>query len=170
MITWNIIFYLSSAILVVTAGALLFVRHPMHGAVYLIASLMALALDFYLLGSPLIAVFQVILYIGAIMVLYVFFIMMNPLKKHTYVHRPSLWVPLILLIVLLSEGVYLLFSGDIPVLGSGVMVTIEPKELGRLLFGHYKIAVEVISTLLLATLVAVMYLARPFSLRREKKS
>lgn len=168
MIAWNIIFYLSSAIMVVTAGALLFVRHPMHGAVYLIASLLALAVDFYMLGSPLMAAFQVILYIGAIMVLYVFFIMMNPLKKHTYVHRPSLWIPLSLLIILVAEGGYLLWAGDASE-SSASVVMIEPKALGAALFGHYKIAVEAISTLLLATLVAVMYLARPFSRWEEKE-
>ena len=168
MIAWNIIFYLSSAIMVVTAAALLFVRQPMHGAVYLIASLLALAVDFYMLGSPLMAAFQVILYIGAIMVLYVFFIMMNPLKKHQRVHRPSLFIPLLLLIILVAEGVYLLCFGDVSTHGASI-VEIEPEALGKALFGHYKIAIEAISTLLLATLVAVMYLARPFSHRGDKK-
>jgi len=168
MIAWNIIFYFSSAIMVVAAAALLFVRHPMHGAVYLIVSLLALAVDFYMLGSPLIAVFQVILYIGAIMVLYVFFIMMNPLKIHNHIHRPNLWIPLTLLIILVAEGTYLLYAGDISE-NNMHMTIIEPEALGLALFGHYKIAVEAISTLLLATLVAVMYLARPFTRKEEKK-
>ena len=168
MIIWNIIFYLSSAIMIVTAAALLFVRQPMHGAVYLITSLLALAVDFYMLGSPFIAVLQVILYIGAIMVLYVFFIMMNPLDKHDDVRYSGLAVPLILLITLVVESAYLLLTGDIS--GNTVsIITIEPEALGLELFGHYKVAVEVISTLLLATLVAVIYLARPLGHRGKDK-
>lgn len=166
MIAWNIAFYSSSAIMLVTASALLFVRHPMHGAVYLIASLLALAIDFYLLGSPLMAAFQVILYIGAIMVLYVFFIMMNPLRQDESADRSGFFLPLILSVTLLAEGTYLIFAGDIPG-ESTEIVTIEPDSLGRVLFGEYKIAVEAISTFLLAALIAVMYLARPLMRNNE---
>ena len=47
MLTWNIIFYASSAIMLLAAISLLFVKEPMHGAVYLTTSLLALAVIFY---------------------------------------------------------------------------------------------------------------------------
>lgn len=169
MIVWNIVFYISTFIMLVTALALLFVRQPMHGAVYLIVSLIALAIDFYLLGSPLIAALQVILYVGAIMMLYVFFIMMNPLEKRSRAYQSPLLIPLLLLTVLIAEIVYLLYLTDLP-LNKDIPVTmIKPEVLGMALFGHYKIAVEVVSTLLLAALIAVMYLAHPLVRRRKEK-
>lgn len=166
---WDFIFYLSSGIAIGTSVAIIFVKQAMHAAVYLIISLLALAVDFYLLGSPLLAVLQVILYIGAIMILYVFFIMINPQSPTPYIQRPDLTLPIILLAILIIESCYLILmsqmeSQNIPITALG------PKALGLALFGQYKIAVEVVSSLLLVALIAVMYLAKPFISSKSKTS
>ena len=67
---YEIIFYLTAAITVLAAGAILIVRHPVHAALYLVISLLSLALIFFLVGAPLLAAFQVMIYAGAIMVLF----------------------------------------------------------------------------------------------------
>ena len=56
-------------------------RNPVHAVIYLVAGLFALALMFYLLGAPLVAAWQVIVYAGAIMVLFLFIIMMLGLAR-----------------------------------------------------------------------------------------
>ncbi|WP_299490695.1 NADH-quinone oxidoreductase subunit J [uncultured Shewanella sp.] len=158
---WDFIFYLSSGIALGTSIAIIFVKQAMHAAVYLIISLLALAIDFYLLGSPLLAVLQIILYIGAIMILYVFFIMINPQDDTAYIHRPHLTLPIILLSILILESCYLILISQLNT--HNIPITaLDPKVLGLALFGHYKIAVEVVSSLLLVALIAVMYLAKPF--------
>ncbi|MCL1124088.1 NADH-quinone oxidoreductase subunit J family protein [Shewanella surugensis] len=167
IIIWNIIFYLSSGIVLGASIALIFVKQAMHGAVYLIISLLALAIDFYLLGSPLLAVLQVILYIGAIMILYVFFIMINPQNPNSQIQRPDLTLPLILLLALVIETTYLLLASQLNTQAIPITV-LDPKALGIALFGHYKIAVEVVSSLLLVALIAVMYLAKPFMPPKSK--
>ncbi|WP_298771853.1 NADH-quinone oxidoreductase subunit J [uncultured Shewanella sp.] len=158
---WNVIFYLSSGIAIGASISIIFVKQAMHAAVYLIISLLALAIDFYLLGSPLLAVLQVILYIGAIMILYVFFIMINPQSPTPHIQRPDLTLPIILIAILILESCYLILISQMA--SQNVPITpLDPKALGLALFGQYKIAVEVVSSLLLVALVAVMYLAKPF--------
>ncbi|MFP8966812.1 NADH-quinone oxidoreductase subunit J [Pokkaliibacter sp. CJK22405] len=160
MLLWQIVFWLALAVAVICAGSLLFVRKPMHGAVYLTSSMVALALVFYLLGAPFIAMMQLILYVGAIMVLFVFVIMLSPVQE-TFPFDgadKSLWPGLILLAVLLVELALVLFGGvDVNMVDPHM---VNSKEVGELLFGHYKLAVEAVSTLLLAALVGVLYFAR----------
>ncbi|PPC76563.1 hypothetical protein WH50_09815 [Pokkaliibacter plantistimulans] len=169
MMLWHFVFWLSCAVAVVCSASLLFVRKPMHGAVYLTTAMCALALAFYLLGAPFIAMMQLILYVGAIMVLFVFVIMLSPLQETfpLQLQDRSLWPGLILLILMLLELGALLFGG-LQVDPTTPQI-IDSKAVGELLFGHYKLAVEAISTLLLAALVGVMYFARHLQRHQERK-
>ncbi len=159
---WDILFYLTATIMLVTAAALLFVREPMHAALYLIASLIALALLFYLLGSPFVAVMQIILYVGAIMVLFVFVIMMlSPESRIRFDarFRRGFWWPILLLALLAQEGAFLLAVRSAPVTEKPI-VMIGPQEVGQTLFSDYLLLVQVAALLLLAALAAVLYLGR----------
>lgn len=159
MLTWNIIFYASSVIMLLAAISLLFVKEPMHGAVYLTTSLLALAVIFYLLGSPFVAALQIILYVGAIMVLFVFFIMLSPASESfPMTANKSIILPVILLVVMLVEG-FLVMTSSLTVESAQTVHMISAKSVGYDLFEHYKLAIEAISTLLLGALVAVIYLA-----------
>ncbi|MER2513342.1 MAG: NADH-quinone oxidoreductase subunit J [Nitrosomonas ureae] len=159
----EIIFYLTSAIAVIAAGAILIVRHPVHAAIYLIVSLLALALLFFLLGAPLLAALQIMLYAGAIMVLFLFLIMMMNLRTGQNRPLPAGWVPAALLTLFLWLELLLLLTRS-PSEKVGDVTTIGPKAVGNALFGPYLLVVEAVAVLLLAALVAVLYLSR----RRQK--
>lgn len=157
----EIIFYLTSAIAVSAAGAILVVRHPVHAVLYLIISLLALALLFFLLGAPLLAALQVMLYAGAIMVLFLFLIMMMNLRaeQNRPLPLPVGWMPAALLALLLWLELLLLLSRS-PSEETGHVTVIGPKAVGSALFGPYLIVVEATAVLLLAALVAALYLSR----------
>ncbi len=158
---WNIIFYLTSAIMVVSALAALFARQAIYGALYLVTSMVAIAVLYYLLGAPFVSALQVSLYVGAIVVVLVF--MMTMLHRQApkgYVPRMRrrMWWPLLLLLVLFAEGVTLFATQDHATLPE--IVSIGPKIVAEKLFGHYLFMVEATALLLLAALTAVLYLSR----------
>jgi NADH-quinone oxidoreductase subunit J len=161
MILWNIIFYLTSAIMLVSALAALFASQAIYGALYLVTSMVAIAVLYYLLGAPFISALQVSLYVGAIMVLLVFMMTMlhKPAPK-TYVPRMRrrLWWPLLLLAVLFAEGVTLFAAQEGAALPG--IVSIGPEIVAEKLFGPYLFLVEAAAVLLLAALTAVLYLSR----------
>ncbi len=72
----TMIFYILGFILLAATLMCITRRNPVHAVVYLVAGFFALALMFYLLGAPLVAAWEVIVYAGAIMVLFLFIIMM----------------------------------------------------------------------------------------------
>jgi NADH-quinone oxidoreductase subunit J len=158
---YEVIFYLTTAIAVIAAGAILVVRHPVHAALYLIISLLALALLFFLLGAPLLAALQVMLYAGAIMVLFLFLIMVMNLRpeRGRPLPLPSGWGwPAFLALFLWLELLLLLSRSPSEVVSSTTEV--EPKAVGSALFGPYLVVVEAAAVLLLAALVATLYLSR----------
>jgi len=162
-VIWDIVFYLTATIMLISSAALLFVREPMHAALYLIASLIALALVFYLLGSPFVAVMQIILYVGAIMVLFVFLIMMLGPQARVRLDarfRRGFWWPILLLAILAQEGALLLAVRSSTAVTDKAIVMIGPKAVGQALFTDYLLMVQVAALLLLAALAAVLYFGR----------
>lgn len=143
-------------------------RNPVHALLYLIVSLLALALIFFLFGAPFAALLEVIVYAGAIMVLFVFVVMMLNLsdaaEQEARLLAPRIWTgPLILAALLLGELVVLILQGGMagngaPAQGLGVEVT--AKQVGIALYGPYLLAVELASMLLLGALVAAYHLGR----------
>ena len=161
MMLWNIIFYLTSAIMLVSALAALFARQAIYGALYLVTSMVAIAVLYFLLGAPFISALQVSLYVGAIMVLLVFMMtMLHKTAPKTYVPRMRrrLWWPLLLLVVLFAEGVTLFAAQDLAALPG--IVSIGPEIVGEKLFGPYLFMVEAAALLLVAALAAALYLSR----------
>lgn len=158
-------FYLAAFVAVVSTAMVITRTNAVHALLFLIVSLLAVAMVFYLLGAHFAAVLEVIVYAGAIMVLFVFVIMMLNLG-HTTVERekswlqPSMWVaPAILAGILFIELVVVIGS-DRAMSGA---TAVGAKEVGILLFGPYLLAVELASMLLLAGLVGAYHLGRPNS-------
>lgn len=158
--TMNILFYILAAVMIVATLLAITEKHPVHAIVYLVTSFFALAGIFYLLSAPLIAMFEVIIYAGAVMVLFMFVIMMLDLGHPDEAKRPSIitWaVPLILTAVVLSSVVSAAtlrtFQG-----GGGVEITV--KVFATVLFSRYGIAIEIISMQLLFAVVGALYLGR----------
>jgi NADH-quinone oxidoreductase subunit J len=155
-------FYLATAVALVATVMVITRRDAMHALLYLVVSFLALAVVFYLLGAPFIGALEVIVYAGAIIVLFVFAVMLLNLgRAATEQERrwlsPSMWIgPTILGTVLVAEVAYLLAGVHEPAGAAAV----SPKEVSMTLFGPYLVGVELASILLLAGLVAAYHVGR----------
>jgi NADH-quinone oxidoreductase subunit J len=163
------IFYISALVAVVATLMVVSRAHAVHALLYLIVSLLAVAVVFYCLGAPFITALEVIIYAGAIMVLFVFVIMMLNVGPDTAQQErdwlaPRTWIgPSLLAGVLLAEMICVAVAAPSPVALAGpqaAQAAIEPAEVGKSLFGPYLIAVELSSMLLLAGLVGACHLGR----------
>jgi NADH-quinone oxidoreductase subunit J len=155
------IFYILAAVTVVATVFAITERHTVHAIVYLVTSFFALAVIFYLLGAPLVAVFEVIIYAGAIMVLFLFVIMMLDLGHPEKVRGPALrewWPALLLGTIILAATATLLAAHPPPVMKKWGYADI--RQFSRVLFREYGIAVEVVSMQLLFALVGALYLGK----------
>ncbi len=163
----NWVFHLSAVVAIVSTGMVIAAVDAVHALLYLIVSLYSVAVIFFTLGAPFVAALEVIIYAGAIMVLFIFVIMMLNLGRRSREQerrwsRGRLWLgPGILAALLVAELVYVLASGG----GSRLPVSaaVGPKQVGIALFGPYLIGVELASLLLLAGLVGAYHLGRPGS-------
>src|SRR6516225_5371333 len=132
-------FYTAGAVAVISTVLMLTRLNVVHALLYLIVSLLGVAVVFYVLGAPFIAALEVIIYAGAIMVLFVFVVMMLNLGEHAVEMEkqwltPGIWTgPVILSSILIIEVIYLV-RGSTAGLGTGVG---EPKAVGMALFGPY---------------------------------
>ena len=158
------LFYIAATVSLVSTIMAVTRYNAAHALIYLIISLLASAIIFYLVGAPFAAVLEVVIYAGAIMVLFVFVIMMLNLgasgdtKEHALLN-PSMWIgPSILCAVLFFEIVYVLSGAQQTLAGQ----VIGPKAVGLELFGPYVLAVELASMLLLAALVGAYHLGRRY--------
>jgi NADH-quinone oxidoreductase subunit J len=152
-------FYIAAAVAVISTLLMLTRLNVVHALLYLIVSLLGVAVVFYTLGAAFVAALEVIIYAGAIMVLFVFVVMMLNLGAHAVEIEkrwltPGIWAgPVILASILITEVVYLVHaSGG---LNAG---PVPPKQVGLALFGPYLIGVELASLLLLAGLVGAYHL------------
>jgi NADH-quinone oxidoreductase subunit J len=157
-------FYFAAAVAV--AATLLAVTNynPVHALLYLIVSLLAVAMVFFTVGAPFAGILEVIIYAGAIMVLFVFVVMMLNLGKAASDQErrwlaPRAWIgPGLLSLLLLFEVVRIL-AGEGAQARAGAQA-ISADRVGIALFGPYLLAVELASMLLLAGMVAALHLGR----------
>ncbi len=169
MATW--IFYILGAVAVVATAMAVTRRNPVHSVIYLVNSFFALAMIFYLLGAPLVAAWEVIIYAGAIMVLFLFIIMMLELSPGEEADRQGpgalQWLPVLLLGAALLTCTLLLLQLD-PAAGQAVPNWYaSPRDFGYVLFHEYALAVEIVSFQLLFAAVGAFYVGRAAS--REKQ-
>lgn len=159
----TVLFYLSAALAVVATIMTITRRVAIHALLYLVISLFATAIVFFTLGVPFVAALEVIVYAGAIMVLFLFVTMMLNLTPQA-VEAQRAWFsagawagPVILALILVAELIYASASGLQQPPNPQV---IEPKAVGLALYGPYLLAVELASVLLLAGLVGAYHLGR----------
>jgi NADH-quinone oxidoreductase subunit J len=159
----NTVFYLAGLVAVLSTALVITRLNAVHALLYLIVSLLSVALVFFTLGAPFVAALEVILYAGAIMVLFVFVIMMLNLGPQAMAQErawlnPRMWLgPAILCLLLGAELLYALVRGNAHTVAA---TSAGPKEVGIALFGPYLLAVELASMVLLAGLVAAYHLGR----------
>jgi NADH-quinone oxidoreductase subunit J len=159
----NRLFYISAVITIISTAMVVTRANPVHGLLYLIVSLFGAAMVFLSLGANFAAMLEVIVYAGAIMVLFIFVIMLiNPGPEGIAQERkwmsPKVWLfPAILAGNLLIQLIVAVVAGG-PSAAGGAEVS--PKEVGLSLFGPYLLGVEIASILLLAGLVGAYHLGR----------
>ena len=160
----NLLFYLSAIVAVLSTFLVITRKNAVHALLYLIVSLLAVALVFFSLGAPFAAALEVIIYAGAIMVLFVFVIMMLNLgpgaaKQESVWLSPGTWLgPSMLSAILAGELIWVFLAGTRETPATSV---IGPKQVGIALFGPYVLGVELASLLLLAGLIGAYHLGRP---------
>lgn len=157
-------FLLFAGMAVLSALVVVVARNPVHSALSLMVCFVQIAALFILLGSPFLAVIQIFVYVGAVMVLFLFVIMMLDVRKDVHVRFRASAVPaLIVLVILGAEMLALLLgSGHIPALSAaaGPDVAGSVKELSLTLFADYLLPFEVASVVLLVALVGAIVLAK----------
>lgn len=156
-------FYVSALVALLASFGVITVRKPVHALLYLVLSLLAVAMIFFAVGAPFAGALEVIVYSGAIMVLFVFTMMMLNFGPEV-VEQERRWTPLsiwigpsILAAILLTQLVYAIGSGELAVAG---LQDVLSKDVGIALYGPYLLCVELASLLLLAALVAAYHLGR----------
>lgn len=169
------LFFISATVALISALLTVTQRNAVHALLYLVITMMAIALIFFLLGAPFAAALQIIIYAGAIMVLFVFVTMMlhqgvKTLKQESLLFQPSRSIAACLLcLILFSEIIFLLtpYSAfyttpyatpiDAPL---SLPNTIGAREIGMLLFGPYLLLVEIAALLLLTALIGAFHIGR----------
>jgi NADH-quinone oxidoreductase subunit J len=164
MSTEMILFFPLAILAVVTAVAMLFSRNAVYAALFLITNFASVAVFYLILSAPFIALAQVTVYAGAIMVLFLFVIML--LGAEQTGRAPASWwlrpLALVLGLVLLGEALFFVFSqrGAFPAGGMPSPAFGNPVMIGEVLFSQYLLPFEVTSILLLTALVGAIVLSR----------
>jgi NADH-quinone oxidoreductase subunit J len=156
------IFYLLGIFIVIATGIAVTRRNLVHAVVYLTLSFLGTALLFYLLGAPLLAALEVIIYAGAIMVLFLFIIMTFSLEpsQTTAQSRLRRWMPAVTLGGVALAATLILVISDPENLGILNLTAASPQEFGVFLFKNHWLAVEIVSFLLFVALAGALYLGR----------
>jgi NADH-quinone oxidoreductase subunit J len=157
----EITFFTAAVVAVLATGAVIFTRNIVHGLLSLVLSLLSAAVMIFLLGAPFAAALEVIIYAGAIMVLFVFAVMIQGggsavLDRERQWLKAITWtlpiVPVVLLVVELAVTILPLA----PTEGGAT----SPKEVGMALFGPYVVMTVLTAMLLLAGLIGAYHLGR----------
>ncbi len=167
----EIAFYSSGLVAVLATIGVVTGTHPVHAVLYLIVSLLAVAMVFFALGAPFAGALEIIVYAGAIMVLFLFVVMMLNLggdarEQERAWLQPRTWLgPAVLAAVLLTVLLAVLLRGDGELLIRGELLTAT--AVGSTLFGPWLIVVELGALLLLAALVTASHVGRLSEARRD---
>ncbi|MCG9128707.1 NADH-quinone oxidoreductase subunit J [Candidatus Poribacteria bacterium] len=165
----HILFFIFGGVSLIGAVSVITFRHPIYSALALIVTFFSQAGLFVLLGAHFVAAVQVIVYAGAIMVLFLFVIMLlnlGTLSLKGALSGKLKGFAIILGILLAIEGVYIavttLDNTDTALASSQVAAdtTYSISELGELLFTDYLLPFEVTSIILLAALIGVIVLVK----------
>jgi NADH-quinone oxidoreductase subunit J len=161
MDTASLIFYLLATLLVIASLMVVFLRNVVHSAMALVTALLLIAVLFVTLHAPMVGVLQVMVYAGAIMVLFLFVIMfLNPAALE---QQRGLWWGFGTILGLMLAGVLvpLVAINDLP---TDPVVTTElfgsPEILAKSLFNDYVLPFEIASVLLLVAIIGAVVLAK----------
>jgi NADH-quinone oxidoreductase subunit J len=156
-------FYITSLIAVISTLLAISRANAVHALLYLIVSFLSISLIFFILGAPFIAALEVIIYAGAIMVLFVFVVMLLNIgraateQEKQWLDPKAWWGPGLIGAALLVELISVVGKNPQPAM-TGAEIT--PKAVAISLFGPYLLGVELAAMLLLAGMVGAYHLGR----------
>ncbi len=158
------LFYLFAAVAVVSAIIMISHKNPVYSALFLILTMFSIAGFYVLLNAPFIAAVHIVVYAGAVMVLFLFVIMLIDFRKDETEKKKGLLLPflgiLLALVLVVQLGIFL-FSGFHNGVESTAMVKVgSTKAIGELLFTKYLFPFEVTSVLLLSAIIGSVLLAK----------
>ncbi|NIM58819.1 MAG: NADH-quinone oxidoreductase subunit J [Candidatus Aminicenantes bacterium] len=160
------LFFLLAALTVGAVLAMIISKNQAYNALFLILAFACLGGIFALLEAPFIAVVQIIIYAGAIMVLFIFVIMMINVRYGIPAEKKkwTIYLSIVLAVVLIIELI-LSIKGAFTLPVSTAIIKAGPTDLGRLLFTKYLYPFEITSILIIAALVGAIVLIK----KKEKK-
>lgn len=156
------VFYILAAISIGSALMMVFAKNPVHSVLFLIATFFSIAGHFVILNAHFLAIVQIIVYTGAIMVLFLYVIMLLNLNKSTESSKPTIVkvaavvsAGLLFLVMLASfkESIALPIPEGTDGIGS-------VKNLGKVLFSEYLLPFEASSVLFLSAMAGAVLLAK----------
>ena len=162
----NVVFYLSAFVALVCTVLVISSSHAVHALLYLIVSLLAVALIFFVLGAPFAAALEVIVYAGAIMVLIIFVIMLLNIKTETgrRGHHAIAGAGVLGIFLLFLTCWFLIKGSSAGVVGPMNQAMIEQvghiELIGKALYTDFLLPFEVTSLLLLAAIIGAVILAK----------
>jgi NADH-quinone oxidoreductase subunit J len=159
MTIYSIIFYLLALLVLGSTAMAITRRNLIHAVIYLILSFFGSAMLFYLFGAPYLAILEVIIYAGAIMVLFLFIVIMMKLKTaEERLFPSSQWLPAAIIgLVYIGIGAVLVISEP----GSRISLKTaraDPGLFGLYIFEKHWLSIEIVSLLLLVALIGALVL------------
>jgi NADH-quinone oxidoreductase subunit J len=167
-----LLFFVLAGLAVLSALGMLLSRNALYSALFLIINFITVAVMYLTLHAPFIAIVQITVYTGAIMVLFVFVIMLLGAEQIGSQHPQRGFLPLAIFLgaVLLVETVYIVISQR-DLIPEAVGITTQfgsPKSIGELLFNQYLLPFEATSVLLLVAMVGAIVLTKRTENKREQ--
>ncbi|MBP6001512.1 MAG: NADH-quinone oxidoreductase subunit J [Flavobacterium sp.] len=164
MSTIVIIFYFLAAITLATAFLTIYSRNPIHSAIYLVLCFFSIAGHYLLFNAQFLALVHIIVYSGAIMVLFLFTIMLMNLNKEDEVHKPRITRIGALVVFLIMSIVFITIFINSKTIMTGYDTSGEDfqsiKVLGKVLLNEYMFPFEFISILLLVAMIGTVLLTK----------
>lgn len=157
------IFYTLAAVTVITALLMVFSKNPVHSVLYLILTFFAIAGQYVLLNAQFLAIVHIIVYAGAIMVLFLFVLMLLNLNEDTEPQNSALWKigggiaagSLLLTLVGAFKGSVQVNTPEVSNPGVGLV-----ENLGRVLFTDFVVPFEIAGILFLAAMVGAVLVGK----------
>jgi len=162
----NVLFYVFGAILVLTAIGVITARNPVHCALFLVAAFLNSAVIWLLLQAEFLALTLVVVYVGAVMVLWLFVVMMLDVDVEKLRQGFTRYAPLgaLIALVVMAQIGLVVYVRKLGLADTTVATTLKPEgysntlELGHLLYTQYLYPFEIAAVILLVAIVAAITL------------
>jgi NADH-quinone oxidoreductase subunit J len=170
----HLIFYFFAALAVVSAVAVITVRNPVHSVLSLVITFFAMAGEWMLLRAEFLSLILLLVYVGAVMTLFLFVVMMLNIDKESQKSSFTRFLPVGAFVVILVTGLMIVTVGpsyfgltQMPAPASEPANYSNIQQLGRLLFTQYTYPFEIAGVILLAAMIAAITLTHRGPVRRK---